>query len=166
MVLYDDDLIFDFHEDHTCITNLFNYTLPLINYHMSDVFRLVEDDHTADPYLLVHSLVGRSELVPSFINRDGVEDFISAFTIIELFIPGVSQFQMRLLSQTHFQFAIRLDAGLDEAGRAAALAATGQRLQAILIQKQMDNVQFEVVVTDSLPVNPATGKFQLIVRDY
>jgi phenylacetate-coenzyme A ligase PaaK-like adenylate-forming protein len=39
MTLYDDALIYEFHDDHSIVTNLFNYTLPLIRYRMSDVLR-------------------------------------------------------------------------------------------------------------------------------
>lgn len=164
MELYDDELIYEFYDDHSIVTNLFNYTLPLIRYQMSDVIRLVENDQSAEPYLLIHSLVGRSEIVPSFINRDGSEDFISAFTVIELFIPGISRFQMRLIDKTSFEFAVCPEPGLDESGRAAAISASRQKLQEILDQKLMENVKFEVLEVDDLPVNEKTGKFQLIVQ--
>jgi hypothetical protein len=131
---------------------------------MSDIFRLVEDDDSADPYLLIHSLVGRSEIVPRFENRDGVEDFISAFTIIELFLPGVSRFQMRIKSKTNFQFAICLNDDLGKQGQSDAISATTLRLQEVLAQKLMENVSFDVLVVDDLPVNEKTGKFQLIVQ--
>lgn len=163
MELYDDYLIYEFFSDHSIVTNLFNFTLPLIRYHMSDIFRLVEDDDSADPYLLIHSLVGRSEIVPRFENRDGIEDFISAFTIIELFLPGVSRFQMRIKSKTSFQFAICLNEGLGEQGQKDAVSATKTRLQEVLAQKLMENVNVDVLVVDDLPVNEKTGKFQLIV---
>src|SRR6204780_3957979 len=39
MTLTDDNLIFEFYEDHSVITNLFNHTLPLIRYRMSDILR-------------------------------------------------------------------------------------------------------------------------------
>lgn len=162
MELYDDNLIYEFHDDHSVITNLFNFTLPLIRYRMSDIFRPIENDDSASPYLLIHSLVGRSEIVPMFENRDGVEDFISAFTIIELFIPGVSRFQMRITSRTSFEFAICLNPELDSAGREDSIEATKRRLREILEQKHMDNVRFDVVVEKELAVNKATGKFQLI----
>lgn len=163
MELYDDYLIYEFFSDHSIVTNLFNFTLPLIRYHMSDIFRPVEEDNSADPYLLIHSLVGRSEIVPRFENRDGVEDFISAFTIIELFLPEVSRFQMRIKSNTSFQFAICLNDDLGEQGQLDAVTATTLRLQEVLAQKLMENVRFEVLVVDDLPVNEKTGKFQLIV---
>jgi phenylacetate-CoA ligase len=164
MELYDDDLIYELYDDHSIVTNLFNYTLPLIRYRMSDILRLVENDNSIAPYRLVHSLVGRTEIVPMFLNRDGSEDFISAFTIIELFIPGVSRFQMRLIDNTSFQFAICPDASLDENGRKAAFDATESRLHEILAQKLMENVRFDVLIVDNLPVNEKTGKFQLIVN--
>jgi len=164
MELYDDYLIYEFFSDHSIVTNLFNFTLPLIRYQMSDIFRLVEDDDSADPYLLIHSLVGRSEIVPRFENRDGVEDFISAFTIIELFLPGVSRFQMRIKSKTNFQFAICLNDDLGKQGQSDAISATTLRLQEVLAQKLMENVSFDVLVVDDLPVNEKTGKFQLIVQ--
>jgi len=164
MELYDDDLIYEFYDDHSIVTNLFNYTLPLIRYRMSDVIRPVENDKSAEPYLLIHSLVGRTEILPNFINRDGTEDFISALTIVELFIPGVSRFQMRLIDKIRFDFAICLEPELDEGGRIDAVNATNQKLQEILNQKLMENVKFEVLLVDDLPVNEKTGKFQLIVR--
>ena len=164
MELYDDDLIYEIYDDHSVITNLFNTTLPLIRYRMSDIFRVVENDTSAEPYMLIHSLVGRSEIVPMFENRDGVEDFISAFTIIELFIPGVSRFQMRLSSKTSFQFAVCLNENLDEQGRTDAVAATQRRLKEVLSQKHMENVEFDVLVVKELPVNEQTGKFQLIIK--
>ena len=46
---------------------------------------------------------------------------------------------------------------------AGATAAVGERLREILARKRMDNVRFDVVPTDDLPVNPRTRKFQLIV---
>jgi phenylacetate-coenzyme A ligase PaaK-like adenylate-forming protein len=39
MTLIDDDLCFEFYADHSLITNLYNFTLPLIRYRMADVLR-------------------------------------------------------------------------------------------------------------------------------
>ncbi|MBT8145972.1 MAG: hypothetical protein KJN90_03915, partial [Gammaproteobacteria bacterium] len=83
--------------------------------------------------------------------------------IIELFIPGVSRFQMRITGETHFDFAIRLESGLAAAEHENAIRNTEKRLREMLIQKRMENVKFNVVVVEDLPVNEKTGKFQLIV---
>lgn len=163
MVLYDDDLIFECHDDHSVVTNLFNYTLPLIRYRMSDVLRPIPDASRYAPYLAIRSLVGRNELLPLFKNGDGTEDFVSPHTINEIFVPGVNRFQMHLLSDTSFRFMICVDPLLDPEQRAACRVGMTRRLREILDRKSMANVSFEVIETDDLPVNPKTRKFQLIV---
>jgi phenylacetate-coenzyme A ligase PaaK-like adenylate-forming protein len=162
MILYDDDLIFEFMEDHSLITNLYNYTLPLIRYRMSDILRPIANS-SVSPYIEIDCLVGRNERVPVFINRDGAEDFISPHTINEIFVAGVAQFQMQLVDPSRFKFLVCLDPALDPKARSVALEALSQRLREILNQKLMDNVEFEIVVTDQIPLNPRTRKFQLIV---
>ncbi|HEU4619222.1 MAG TPA: hypothetical protein VFV10_14375 [Gammaproteobacteria bacterium] len=162
MVLYDRKHIFEFYDDHTIVTNLFNYTLPLIRYRMSDVLRPVDSGEHA-PYLVVEGLVGRNEIQPAFLNEDGVEDFVSPHTINEIFVPGVNRFQLHWQGPTAFRFMVCLDPTLDETAGAGVRAALADRLRAILARKRMGNVRFEVVETDDLPVNPRTRKFQLIV---
>jgi len=162
IVLQDHDLIFEFHPDHSVVTNLFNYTLPLIRYRMADILRPVDSGKHA-PYLVIESLVGRNELQPVFKTRDGGEDFISPHTINEVFVAGVTRFQMHLLGAEAFRFMICLDPALDAEQRAAAIKAVSDRLREILARKRMDNVRFEVLAVDDLPVNPRTRKFQLIV---
>jgi phenylacetate-CoA ligase len=162
IVLYDDDLIFEFQSDHCLVTNLFNRTLPLLRYRMSDTLRPVSD-HSHQPYLVIESLVGRNELQPVFINRNGTEDFISPHTINEIFVSGVNRFQLHLLSATSFRFMVCLDAQLNPAEREQCCAGVTQRLREILARKLMENVQFTVEVAEDLPVSPVTRKFQLIL---
>ncbi|HVS23727.1 MAG TPA: hypothetical protein VMU03_08385, partial [Gammaproteobacteria bacterium] len=162
IVLHDHDLIFELYPDHSVVTNLFNYTLPLIRYRMADILRPVESGAHA-PYLVIESLVGRNELQPTFKTRDGGEDFISPHTINEIFVAGVTRFQMQLLGTDAFRFMVCLDATLDAEQRAAAIKAVSDRLREILARKRMDNVRFDVLAVEDLPVNPRTRKFQLIV---
>jgi phenylacetate-CoA ligase len=162
MVLYDDELIFEFFEDHSIVTNLFNYTLPLIRYRMADVLRPVDSDEHA-PYLAIEALVGRNELQPVFVNDDGAQDFVSPHTINEIFVPGVNRFQLHWLGPNAFRFLVCLDPLLDEAARAVCRAALEDRLGEILARKRMTKVRFDVVAVDDLPVNPKTRKFQLVV---
>ena len=162
MVLYDDDLIYEFQSDHCLVTNLFNRTLPLLRYRMSDTLRPLAQQNRP-PYLVIDSIVGRNELQPVFVNRDGVEDFISPHTINEVFVKGVTRFQLHLLDAQSFRFLVCLDSQLDDAQRAQCVAGVTQRLREILARKLMENVQFAVDVVDDLPVNPVTRKFQLIV---
>jgi phenylacetate-coenzyme A ligase PaaK-like adenylate-forming protein len=162
IVLYDDDLVFEFQADHCLVTNLFNRTLPLLRYRMADTLQPVAD-HQHHPYLVIESLVGRNELQPVFVNREGMEDFISPHTINEVFVKGLNRFQLHILSPTSFRFMVCLDTQLTAVEREQCCAGVTQRLQEILARKRMENVQFILDVTDDLPVNPVTRKFQLIV---
>jgi len=165
MTLADNDLIFEMFDDHTLVTNLFNRTLPLIRYRMSDILQPLEVQDPASPHLVIRNLVGRSERVPTFTVKDGTRDFISPHTINEIFVAGVSRFQLRLTGEETFRFLVCLDAGLDEAARAAAIAGVEARLAEILAQKGMDNVAYEVEAVADIPVDPRTRKFRLIVDE-
>jgi hypothetical protein len=130
---------------------------------MSDILRPVINS-SVSPYIEIESLIGRNELVPMFVNRDGTEDFISPHTVNEIFVAGVSQFQMQLVDRTHFRFLVCLDTALTPQQREAALATLSARLRELLNQKLMNNVQFEIVVTEQIALNPRTRKFQLITN--
>ncbi len=163
MTLFDDDLIYEPHDDHTIVTNLFNFTLPLIRYRMSDLIRPIQDASSISPYLKIEGLVGRSENMPMFTNEDGATDSISPHTIGEIFVPGVQRYQMRLLGPASFEFAVCLDPMLTPARRAQSISGVDQRLREILEQKRMRNVRAQIEVVDDLPLDPKSRKFQLIV---
>lgn len=162
IVLYDDDLIFEFGADHCLVTNLFNHTLPLIRYRMSDTLKPLDTD-AHKPYLVIENLIGRNELQPVFVNRDGVKDFISPHTINEIFVTGVTRFQLHITGEASFRFMVCVDKTLTAEQRAAALDGVRKRLLEILAAKRLDNVQFDVVEAGDLPVDPRTRKFKLIV---
>ena len=161
MTLTDDSLIFEIHEDHTLVTNLFNYTMPLIRYRMSDILRVVSEPDARR--IVIENLVGRMEQMPTFVNSAGATDFISPHTINEVFVRGVTRFQMQITGPASFRFPICVDAALDAAARDAATAGVKARLQEILQQKGLGNVAFEVPIVAEIPLNERTRKFQLIV---
>jgi phenylacetate-CoA ligase len=163
MTLTDNNLIFEPFADHTLVTNLFNETMPLIRYRMSDILHVISEPGARR--IQIKSLVGRTERTPIFINAAGKSDFISPHTINEVFVAGVRRFQMRLTGEASFRFLAIFDPALDDAGRAAAVAGLKTRLTEILEQKAMANVAFTVEPVDEIPVNERTRKFQLIVDE-
>lgn len=162
MTLTDENLIFEIHEDHTLITNLFNYTMPLIRYRMSDILRVVSEPDARR--IVINNLVGRMEQMPTFVNSAGAKDFISPHTINEVFVQGVTRFQMQITGPTSFRFPICVDATLSDAARNAAAAGVTARLREILQQKGLGNVTFEVPIVAAIPLDERTRKFQLIVQ--
>jgi phenylacetate-coenzyme A ligase PaaK-like adenylate-forming protein len=163
MTLFDDELIVEPAADHILVTNLFNRTLPLIRYRISDTLRMTDAQSPYGHYPVIAPVVGRNEWMPVFRNSQGETDFISPHIINEIFVPGVWRFQMRWIDETTFRFAICLDTGLDATGRANAIESIKARLYEILDQKGLSNVQFDVDVVDDIPVDPVTRKFKLVL---
>ncbi|HET6514174.1 MAG TPA: hypothetical protein VFG09_03375 [Thermodesulfovibrionales bacterium] len=164
MYLLEDDLIFELHPNHTCVTNLFNRTLPLIRYRMDDVLQQMPDADWPLPYTKVKNIIGRMEQALVFTNRQGSEDFISPIVIVELHVRNLRRFQIRLLSRSSFLFRACLARGLRQEEKEDVFRDIRLKLQEILRQKEMDNVTFDIVEVDDLQVDEKTGKYRLITN--
>jgi hypothetical protein len=122
---------------------------------------LLTDEHT--PYHAIAEVVGRVEQLAKFVNRDGQTDSLSPSLIGELLIPHVRRLQMRLRSPESFTLAVVLDPFIADHQRANAFQVAESKLRAILDKKELQNVTFNVLAVDDLPVDSKTGKFRLIV---
>lgn len=163
MRLMDDNLTFEFYEDHSLITNLFNFTMPMIRYRMSDILQPVSAPEAR--HIVIRNLVGRSEQMPTFQNSAGVTDFLSPHTINEIFVKGVTRFQMQITGPTSFRFPFCVEPDMDNQARAAAAAEVAERLKEILLQKGLGNVTFETLIVKQIALNVRTRKFQLIIDE-
>ena len=161
--LLEDDLVYEFHDDHTCVTNLFNRTLPLIRYRMDDALRPMEGACGAGPFIVVQDVVGRCERPIVLLNNQQEEDFIHPLVMADLVAQYLLAFQLRIVSRSHFIVRVKLQPGIDEKQREVAHREIEQYLSKILQSKQMDKaVRFRIEEVDHLPVDPRTGKFRLI----
>lgn len=104
LILFEDDLTLELQADRTYVTNLFNFTMPLIRYRMSDIMATLPSSDTMDPYRRVDEIVGRAETIPWFRNVAGVLEFVSPLVIVEIYVPGVRRFQMEVLDDRSFVF--------------------------------------------------------------
>ena len=112
----------------------------------------------------MREVVGRREDTLVFTNEHGEEDFIHPIVIVELVVPGLNAWQIVLESETAFRFRARFDPGLSESEREATRRRIRERLEAILAEKEMRNVQFEIERVESLPSDLKTGKFRLVTH--
>ncbi len=165
MFLMEDDLMFELQPDHTCVTNLFNESMPLIRYRMDDVLvpELVPDPRY--PFTKIKEIVGRSEHALVFTNRYGVDDFIHPIVIVELIIQGLNGWQIVIESKTAFRFRARFEPNLSAEECEATKARIREKLQGILAEKNMDTVTFEIESVAALEIDPHSGKFRLVVRE-
>jgi phenylacetate-CoA ligase len=164
MSLLEDDLIFELHDDHTCVTNLFNYTMPLIRYQMDDVLVPDFDGPAHHPFTRIREVIGRHEDALAFTNRHGLEDFIHPIVIVEFIVRGLHSWQIVLLDKTSFIFRTTFEPDRSHLEKQAIRRQIREKMTAILVQKEMDNVRFEIEEVESLPIDPVSGKFRLVVR--
>jgi len=161
MSLFDDKLIFEFFEDHTLVTNLCNYTMPLIRYKMSDVLVPISEKNTYPT--IAKNLISRTETKVYFKNSVGDTESFTSFITRRFYVNVVIKFQMQVTSDTSFRFPICLESHLTKEEKSEAIKKVENNLVELLHKKNLDNVSFDVFVVKEIPVNKKTRKFQLII---
>ena len=163
MYLLEDDLIFETNPDHVLVTNLFNYTAPLIRYRMSDLLVPKEDTVNLFPFTKVTEVVGRGELVAFLKNRHGADDILLPFQITELFEVNVTDFQLHMTTRSSCILRVVLRPGLDADTAADSMRRIEASLRATLDRKEMTNVQLSVAPVAELPRDPS-GKLRTVIN--
>lgn len=117
MYLFEDDLIFEIGEDATCVTNLYNRSLPLIRYQFDDILRPVHVASPHLPYRTVSEGVGRSQELISFPTGDGVERKFRLLIFEDVDFSGLRRvaFEKRDAETLAVGAAFLADAGSQEA---------------------------------------------------
>ncbi len=142
------------------VSNLYNYTQPLIRYQMND--ELVMSDKACDcgwSFPVIESMAGRQEEFLWFAKEGGGEDFIHPIVLAEFFVPGLEKFQF-VQSLNNKLVMKAVVAGETK----AVVSAIGAKMNEILSGKSLGkSVQFEVELVDELRNDAKTGKFRLIL---
>ena len=116
------------------------------------------------PFTRIRDVIGRSENALEFTNRHGSRDFIHPIVIVEFIVRGLHSWQIVLLDETSFIFRVRFDTGLTHEQKQTTRRQVREKMRALLAEKEMDNVRFEIEEADTLPIDPVSGKFRLVVR--
>ena len=161
MRLFENDLIFETAADHTLVTNTVNRIMPLIRYRLDDVLVPLEADGERKAF---SGIVGRMEQTASFVNSNGREEWFGWHLIAGLMVPGVRRFQMQITGPDSFRLLLELEEGLDATGIEAARRGMDNDVRAALVAKELANVRFSIQVVESIPIDPHSGKFRLIVK--
>lgn len=160
MYIYDDAVYLEIQEDKAILTNLYNYTQPIIRYELTDILKKSKDNEGKWPFTKIEQITGRNELIPFFINENGEKDFIHPIVIAEFFVKGVAKFQFVQKDQSSFVFKIVVSQKepLDE-----IVEEVRNKLNDILEKKKMQNVNFDVKIVEDIKPDEKTGKYKLIV---
>jgi len=142
------------------ITNLYNYTQPLIRYQMND--EIVLSDKACPcgwPFPVIESMAGRHEEFLWFDREDGTKDFIHPIVLAEFFVPGLEKIQFVQTSPS----TLVMKAIVDD-DKSNIVSDIREKMNVILSGKSLgEAVQFEVELVDEILNDPKTGKFRLII---
>ena len=142
------------------ITNLYNYTQPLIRYQMDDEIVLSTEPCLCGwPFSVIDKIAGRHEESLWFTKADGRKEFIHPSLLGEFFVPGLERFQCIQTGTDRLTMKAVVHSEKDR-----IVPAIHERMTEILSQKALnDTVRFEVELVDHIQNDPKTGKFRLII---
>jgi phenylacetate-CoA ligase len=142
------------------LTNLYNYTQPLIRYQMHDEVVMNEAPcGCGSPLPTIRNLAGRQEEFLWFDTADGKRDYLHPIVLVELFVAGLKKFQVIQTQRNAMLMKVIVDGNQD-----AVLAAIRQRMQEIFSGKRLDTtVKLTLEMVNDIPNDPKTGKFKLII---
>ncbi len=165
MYLLENDLIFDLKKDHTLVTSLFNYTMPLIRYRLEDILIPAADDKHILPFTKVSEVVGRNEYTMVLTNKHGVDDFVAPDEIYQFFMQDLRQYQIRWVNKQAFIFRTVFKNNVDASRKNDVRKKLESKIASFLSMKEMQNVSYKIEELENLPVDPKTGKFRFIIKD-
>ncbi|ABA88946.1 adenylyltransferase, putative [Syntrophotalea carbinolica DSM 2380] len=142
------------------LTNLYNYTQPLIRYQMNDELALDERPCGCKwPFPTIKEIAGREEDFLWFQRADDNLDFIHPVVFVEFMVPGLVG--MQVVQTDRNRLLIKAIISGDEKD---TITLIRNRMDAILRRKQLDNmVVFDVELVSEIGNDPKTGKYKLII---
>lgn len=162
MLLFDDMNVIEVEDGEMYLTCLYNYTQPLIRYHLTDSLkprrRLADDPYG---FSRAEVLLCRNEDEMWFRRADGTEEFIHPLSVEGICVDGLKDYQFVQTSEKSFQI-------MAETARKASREAVRQGIESILepllSDKRLGDIHYEICFVDAIAVNPDTGKKPLIVK--
>ncbi len=142
------------------LTNLYNYTQPLIRYRIKD--EIVVSERRCEcgrPFRIIERIAGRQEDFLWFDRKDGRQEFIHPIVLAEFFVPGLVTFQFRQPSNE--KLVVRAVVREEKEVVAPTIV---KRVKEILAHKGLEEmVSVEVEIVERIEADRMTGKFRLIV---
>lgn len=142
------------------VTNLYNYTQPLIRYRMDDEI-IIEGKQCPCgwSFPLFSKIAGREEEFLIFKDPDGNIEFIHPIVFVEFIVCGLEKFQVVQVDKNNLRLNVVIRGDQDSITSRIRI-----RMDEILKKKKLiDFVGYEINVVDDIPNDPKTGKYRLII---
>lgn len=162
MILFDDMNVVEVCEDGMYLTSLYNFAQPLIRYRLSDKLTLENADESC-PFTRAVGLLGRNEDVLWFEDSEGNREFLHPLAVEGFCIEGLTDYQFVQLGNNKFEMRAQISAGSSYSDICAKII---EQMEAVLIEKHLNFVNFEVKFVDEITPDTTTGKKRLIIRNF
>lgn len=161
MLLYDDMNYLEFADGQLYLTNLYNYSQPLIRYAISDRMRLADHCGTYSAYTHVVLMNGRLDDILWFTDPTGKKEFLHPTSLEDFSFHGLKDYQFRQISDHQFEVLVETMPGADTAQICTLLR---EEIDGVLAKNQMSFVSYRLITDEPIVSDPVTGKKRLTIR--
>ena len=162
MILFDDLNVIEVEDGEMYLTCLYNFTQPLIRYHLTDTLRpkrrLSNDLYG---FSRAEVLLCRNEDEMWFQKTDGTEEFIHPLSVEGICVDGLRDYQFVQTSKKSFQIRAEIS---EDASKEVIVHGIESIVEPLLSDKALENIHYEICFVDMIEVNPDTGKKPLIIK--
>ncbi|MFW5986231.1 MAG: phenylacetate--CoA ligase family protein [Halanaerobiales bacterium] len=162
LYLFDDANYIEIEEDKYYLTNLYNYTQPLIRYEMDDLLVPADNRNPDWPFTRIKEVAGRQEETLWFKSSAGEWEFIHPIVIVELYIRGLKKYQVVQRDSESFVFRAVIEESRKEKKVTGDIKA---KLDDILQKKNLNNISYKIRVVSRIESESSSGKFRLIITE-
>ena len=160
MLLFDDLNVIEVEGSAMYLTCLYNFAQPLIRYRISDHL-VLKDPLPGMPFTRAEILLGRDEDLLWFEDERGAREFLHPLAVEGFCIEGLRDYQFWQTGPDAFQMLAEVP---DQKRREPVREEMLRQMGAILAEKRLDYVRFDIRFTDEIRPDPHTGKKPLIRR--
>jgi len=162
LYIFDDINYIEIKDNFYYLTNLYNYSQPLIRYKMNDILRTVHNKDKKWPFTQVKQIIGRQENILWFRNQENKKEFIHPIVFVEFYVKGLIKFQIIQVNDIKFIFKAVIDNGKNVKKVKNKIA---KKLTYILQNKRLSNVSFAIKVVNDIANDKKTNKYKLIINN-
>ena len=163
MFLFDDLNVVEVIDGEMYVTCLYNFTQPLIRYHISDHLVLHESEKDAAcPFTKADVLLCRNEDVLWFETKDGKMEYLHPLSIEGFCVDGLLDYQFCQTSKNSFEMIAEISSS--EIGETVSNEIKEQ-MKTLLLKNGLSDIAFSIRFVDQILPDVNTGKKMLIVKE-
>ena len=162
MFLFDDLNVVEVIDGEMYVTCLYNFTQPLIRYHISDHLVLHESEKDAAcPFTKADVLLCRNEDVLWFETKDGCREYLHPLSIEGFCVDGLLDYQFCQTSKNSFEMTAEISS--PEIGEKVSRDMKEQ-MKTLLLKNGLSDIEFSIRFVNKIMPDVITGKKPLIIR--